>query len=291
MSDEEKQLRSVIEQITDLPVLPTVASHALSMIDDPQTSAEDLGELFRQDLSLSAKVLKLANSAFYGYSRRISTVSEAVVILGFDTLTNLILSASVFEVFPGNGATNIDQEKLWKHSIASGVAGKLAGRRAGYPDHEEALCAGILHELGKLVLEQYFPDETKRILERARSRECSMLEAEREVLGVGHPAIGRWLAENWNLPPKLSTSIGYYHNPLDAPEENRTLAVLTHVGHMLAKTKNIGWNGDYQLPQPDPEIWQTIGLDREQIKRILEDLTPRMQEARAFLQLSVKMAS
>ncbi len=291
MSDEQKRLRSVVERIDDLPVLPTVASHALRMIDDPQTSAEDLGDLFRQDLSLSAKVLKLANSAFYGYSRRISTVSEAVVILGFDTLTNLILSASVFEVFPGNGPTHIDQKKLWKHSIASGVAGKLAGRRAEYPDHEEALCAGILHELGKLVLDQHFPEETRHIIERTRSRECSMLEAEREVLGVGHPAIGRWLAENWNLPAKLSTAIGSYHDPLGSPEEHRTLAVLTHVGHVLAKTKDIGCNGDDQLPDPAPEIWQTIGLDRERIKRILEELTPRMKEARAFLQLSVKMAS
>lgn len=284
--DAEEQLKGLVQQIKDLPTLPSVVTQIIKMVEDPETSAADMNEVISQDPSLTAKVLKLVNSAFYGFSRQISTVREAVVILGFNRVKSLALSASVFEVFQGDGSDKFDRVGLWEHSIGTGVAAEILGKRIRYPNPEEILVVGILHNIGKIVIDLYFHDELREIFEVIRDRNCSMLEAEREVLGVGHPRIGSWLAEQWNLPEQITQSIKHYPNPLKAPSDYKTLPMLIHVGDIFARTKNIGWTGDEQIPAFQEDVMDELDIEKDDIPELLEELETEMQDADVFLELS-----
>ncbi|MFB6355758.1 MAG: HDOD domain-containing protein [bacterium] len=282
----DAELKKVVSQIDDLPTLPAVVTRIIGMVEDPSTSAEDLNKVISQDPSLTAKVLKLVNSAFYGFSRRISTVTEAVVILGFNTVKSLAVSASVFEVFEGGGSRRFDRVGMWEHSIATGVGAEMIGKRIRYPNVEEIMVAGILHSIGKVVIDLYMQDKVEQILDYVKTNKCSMLEAERDIIGVDHPRIGGWLAEQWNLPDNIVTAIRFYHQPREAPEDKRTLPMLIHIGDILARTKNIGWTGDSEIPPFREENWKELGVEEEDIKDILNQLEDRMDNADAFLEMS-----
>lgn len=282
----EERLKNFVQQIEDLPTLPSVVTQIIKMVEDPDTSAADMNSVISQDPALTAKVLKLVNSAFYGFSRQISTVREAVVILGFNRVKSLALSASVFEVFQGPGAEEFDRVGLWEHSIATGVGAEIIGKRINYPNPEEILVGGILHNIGKIVIDLHFHDRLEDIFEYVRDRDCLMLEAERFVLGVAHPEVGAWLARQWNLPEKITDAIRYYHEPLEAPEEHRTLPMLIHVGDIFARTKNFGWTGDDVIPPFEEEVMDELELEKNDIPDILEELESEMEDADVLLELS-----
>lgn len=286
--NEDEDFKELIDQIEDLPTLPAVVTRIVGMVEDPQTSAEDINEVISQDPSLTAKILKLVNSAFYGFSRRISTVTEAVVILGFNTVKSLALSASVFDVFEGEGSEHFDRVGLWEHSIATGVAAEMAASRIRYPNIEEVMVAGILHKIGQVVIDIYFHDQLTDIIAYAREHNTTMLEAEQEILGVGHPRLGGWLAERWNLPAGITAAITYYDDPFEAPEDVRRLPMLIHIGDVLARTKHIGWNADEVEPEFKEGVWEELGLEKEDIRSILNQLKDKMEDAEVFLEMSKK---
>lgn len=286
MTDNDRKLREVIDQIEDLPTLPSVVTRLLAMVEKPDTTAEDINALISQDPSLTAKVLKLVNSAFYGFSRRISTVTEAVVILGFDTVKSLVLSASVFEVFKGEGSENFDRVGLWEHSIATGVAGEIVGKKLRVPNPEEIMVGGILHDIGKIVIDIHFREKLPEIFAYVQDHNCLMLEAEREILGVGHPEIGGWLSETWNLPEDITCGIKFYPRPMEAPQDHRFLPLLIHIGDILARTQNLGWTGDQKIPPFQEEAWDQIDLAKDDLESIMDELDDAFEDAEAFLELS-----
>lgn len=282
-SDED--LQNLVRQIDDLPTLPSVVTQIIQLVEDPETSAADMNEVISQDPALTAKVLKLVNSAFYGFSRQISTVREAVVILGFNRVKSLALSASVFEVFQGPGTDEFDRVGLWEHSVATGVSGEIVGKRMEYPNPEEILVGGILHNIGKIVIDLYFHDELQDIFDYIRDRNSSMLEAEKVILGVGHPEIGAWLADEWDLPDRLITGIRHYPQPTKAPEDLRELPMLIHVGDVFARTKDMGWTGDEVIPPFEEEVMEQLDLEKSDIPSILEELESEMDDAEVLLEL------
>ncbi|MFC1557695.1 HDOD domain-containing protein [candidate division KSB1 bacterium] len=232
-----------------LPALPTIIAKMIELIDDPRTSASSLSKLISTDQVLTAKILKLANSAFYGFPRRISTINLAIVILGFDTLKDLGLSVSIIDRFKNRkGDDSFDMSRFWEHSIACGVIGKLLARKLNYRITGEVFVAGILHDIGKLVLNQYFPKEFSAITERVNTKNESFRQAEIEVLGIGHALIGSWLGEKWNLPEQLVEAIGLHHMPAQA-KLNPELTSIIHFSDFLCKWCNIGYSGDSVLPK------------------------------------------
>ena len=158
--DEQKRqrLKRITQSIIGLPTLPTVITELISLIDNPKTNARKVAQLISTDQALTAKILKLANSAFYGFPREIATVDLAVVVLGFETVKNLGLSVSVLERFSGTdgGVDEFDRQKFWEHSIACGVSARLLAGKLRYRMPGEAFAAGILHDIGRLILSQYF---------------------------------------------------------------------------------------------------------------------------------------
>ncbi len=286
LEKSNEDLQNLVRQIDDLPTLPSVVTQIIQLVEDPETSAADMNEIISQDPALTAKVLKLVNSAFYGFSRQISTVREAVVILGFNRVKSLALSASVFEVFQGPGTDEFDRVGLWEHSVATGVGAEIVGKRIEYHNPEEILVGGILHNIGKIVIDLYFHDELQDIFDYVRDRNSSMMEAEETTLGVAHPEIGAWLADEWDLPDQLIAGIRHYPQPAQAPDELRELPMLIHVGDVFARTKDMGWTGDEVIPPFEEEVMKELDLQKSDIPGILEELESEMDDADVLLELS-----
>ena len=292
--DEQRQerIKKITQSIIGLPTLPTVITQMIGLIDHPKTSAKDVASLISTDQALTAKILKLANSAFYGFPRGIATVNHAVVVLGFDTVKNLGLSVSVLERFSsGSSDTEFDRQKFWEHSIACGVAARMLAGKLRYRVQGEAFAAGILHDIGKLILSQYFTDEFGGVLTLARDEDIYIGKAEEQVLGVTHTEIGHWLAEKWNLPDKLVAAIAYHHTP-GRLERDAELPSLIHLADFLCRREKIGDGGGTRLPNLDPAALRAFGIHEEPktaLRRIFgygEELQEEMERADAFASIA-----
>jgi HD-like signal output (HDOD) protein len=251
---DPQRIRRITESVIGLPTLPTVVSKMIELVDNPRTSAASLARLISTDQSLTAKILKLANSAYYGFPREISTVNMAIVVMGFNAVRDMGLSLSVFDVFKeAAGGRSFDVTRFWEHSIGCGVASKVLARRYQQRFAGEAFVAGLLHDIGKVVLNQYLHAEFQHIMQRA-GQGMALDEAEMEAVGVGHGEIGGWLADKWRLPFVISESIRFHHAPWDAAR-NRAVVAIISLANYLCHLSKIGHSGRQTPRIPDERTW------------------------------------
>lgn len=251
-----EEIRRITKSIINLPTLPTVVAKMLEMLDNPRTSAAQVGRLISSDQVLTAKVLKLANSAFYAFPQPISTVNLAIVVLGFDVVKNLVIGISVIESFSKEVDEYFDVMRFWEHSIGCGVAARMLARMHGYHVSGEAFTAGLLHDIGKLVMREHLKAEFVEVLGKVRQGK-SFLEAEKELLGVTHAEIGNWLAERWNFPAVLQEAILHHHDPARARREPR-LAAIVHFADLICKHGKVGFGGDDVKPPLDEAVYDLL---------------------------------
>lgn len=278
-------IRRIVERIQNLPTLPDVVTRILKLVKSPESCAQDVESILSRDQSMTTKVMRLVNSSFYGYAGKITTLKQAVVILGFETIRSIALTASVFTAFAGRGRERFDREAFWRHSIATAVASRMLAQAAREEAAEEIFLAGIIHDIGKVVLDEYAPVEFDQVLAVVEAKDCLIYEAEREVLGSSHAQIGRWLATKWSLPAELTDVIFYHHQPGNAQKAPRWTAFV-HVGDILARTLKLGSGGDRRIPPLDPSGWSLTGLDEAALKRVLAGLPSEFAKADIFVQMS-----
>ncbi len=275
----ERNLQAVVNRIKNLPTLPHIIPHLMRVLDNPNSSAADVGKVISSDQALMTKILKLVNSAMYGLPRRISTLSQATAILGFNAVRSTAIAATVFQNL-GNGS--FDRMKFWEHSLGCAVAGKLIARRTGYQNAEEAFIAGLVHDIGKMIIDQYINEDFIKIRARVESGAISVYDAELEVLGVGHTHIGGWLARKWNLPLPLVNTIIYHHQPQAGGQDTR-LASIVHLGDALTRLAQIGSGGDNLLPVIHPSVWPLLELEESQIPELIEEIVVDYANSSDFL--------
>jgi len=232
-----------IEQIENLPTLPEVANKLLKIINDPTTTAVDVANLISQDLSLTSKVLRLANSAFYGIPRTVTTVQNAVVILGLKVINTMVFSITVVKMFPGDSRNELfSRKKFWAHSLACAVLSRqlaLRMRKFTLFDPEECFCAGLIHDIGRIVLDQYFHENFIKAIRMSVDKKIPLLEAEMTVFGFTHQDVGDWLTSRWELPQDIRVPIVYHHNPAKT-EYAREITTLVHLADNLCF--DVGFN-------------------------------------------------
>lgn len=276
ISSNAPHYKKVIESIDNLPSFPAIVSRLIKVVNSPESSAEDAAELIERDPGLTSKMIRLANSAFYGIPRSISSVSSAVVILGFNTIRSLVLSASVMKLFSGSQKQAIDKELFWKHSIVSAMAAKIIVRHfinVRMMDPESAFCSGILHDIGKLIFNEFMNDEYVEVRNFAEKNNISMLDAETKILGINHAEICKVVSDKWSLPLDLEYSLVYHHNPAAADKLHELIAIV-HFADILAhevgatlwdsETKPSQWN-DYRT------VLKVSDSDYTIIRQTLED--------------------
>ena len=257
------RVRARIEQSGNLPTLPGVVAKIVELVDDEHTTARQLGAEIARDQVVSAKVLKLVNSGFYGFSQTISTIPHAVAMLGFDTVKSLVLSSGVLEMMdtalPG----------LWDHSLACARTCTLIAAEANLEEPEEVSVIGLLHDLGKVVLCQTLTDDFARIRQRVERADMLFAAAEQHVLGCDHGEIGAWLLAKWALPAKLTAPIEEHHDFRPQRDHaERTAAV--HLADVLVRAEAFGSGGDSRIPCLAAGALETLGLDLAAVERIMD---------------------
>ncbi|HEX7901996.1 MAG TPA: HDOD domain-containing protein [Planctomycetota bacterium] len=279
----QERVRKLVDKVQGLPTLPSMLNNINQMVLNPQTSAKEVAQIISSDPALTSKVLRVVNSSFYGFPNRITTVSHAIVILGFNTIKSIVLSSTIFDVFRrGAKPGDFDRAEFWKHSIGCGAAAKVLGRRINYPMLEELFIAGLLHDVGKIVLDQYVPDKFGEVVALVRSRDILISEAETEVLGVTHADVGAWLFEKWNLSKGLTDTVRCHHNPALAGESQR-FAEIIHVADVLVRAVRFGNGGDQKIPAIQESAWRSLGLSEKELDGLLAQTTQEIEKAMIFL--------
>jgi putative nucleotidyltransferase with HDIG domain len=281
----KQKLQEKVQGIRTLPTLPQVASRLISIMNSELTSAGDVAKLIGQDPSLAARVLRLANSAFYGMPRSITNVNNAVVILGLKAITTMVVSLSVFDMFPQDkSSTLFDRKAFWKHCLSCAQIGRLLTRKVkvvlGF-DQEEAFCAGLLHDIGKIVMEQYLHDDFRTALDLGQRKGFPSYEAEREALGYDHCTVAQWLIERWDLPAELHLPIVFHHAPSESQEQADGVALI-HYADWICHAVELQQNLTTSMPHLELQAISRLKIDMQDIEAIKTSIPEEVDKVSAM---------
>lgn len=269
-------LRSRIENIDSLPTIPPVLKRLLEVIEDPKTSLSEIGNFILKDPALTSRILKVVNSPIYGFPGRISTVSQALILLGLDVARGVLLGVSVFEAMK-----NI-MTGLWEHSVGCAITSRIISKKKGLDHYEEVSVAALLHDIGKVVLGLKFPDKYKKIMDEAEKKNNFIFDSETDHFDVTHASVGAWLMEKWKFPRSLIEAIEYHHKPhlsRNAP----VMTAIVHLSDILVRAKGFGFAGDKLVPALNPSVWEILDITETDIKEILEEMEDSLYHKNDFL--------
>ncbi|OGQ86723.1 MAG: hypothetical protein A2512_08740 [Deltaproteobacteria bacterium RIFOXYD12_FULL_56_24] len=273
-------LRDFLRKIKELPTISAVASEINTLDKNDSLNAKSLGPIIARDPALTAAVLKLANSAYYGMPREIASLERAITILGFDTIKNLALTISVFHVFKNREGQSLDLKGLWYHSLGVGLAAKhlvlhssiLAANKT-LP--EQAFVCGILHDIGKIAFAQNLPAEMAEILKQTRNGPIVQHEIEKNILGFNHQKAGQVMAASWNFPESYQTVIRLHHTPSAAAIGDPEVAALVravYLGNKIAKALHLGESTDHHMAMVTPHDLKNMGLSTQMLGEIIPQI-------------------
>jgi putative nucleotidyltransferase with HDIG domain len=274
-------LRDFLKKVKDLPTISAVANEINAGDKNDSLTAKSLGSIISRDPALTATVLKLANSAYYGMAREIASTERAVTILGFDTTKNLALAISVFHVFKNQEGQLLDLKGLWYHSLAVGIAAKHLALRSpmlacdkALP--EQAFICGILHDIGKIAFAQNMPAEMADILKQTQSGTLAQHEIEESILGFNHQMAGQAMAEYWNFPENYQTVIRLHHTPSVAAIGNNpkiaALVMAVFLGNKIAKALHLGESTDTHMAKVTPDDLKILGISKPDLPKIIQQI-------------------
>jgi putative nucleotidyltransferase with HDIG domain len=289
----EEKIGRLIGGINNLPTPPIVFSQIQKVLSNPNTSAYEIGSILQEDPAITAKVLKLTNSAYYGLSQTIESVKQAVVIVGLEAIKNLVLSASMFQAFSSDQIDQEFQDYFWRHSLATAFGARLLARTLKSRqifDAESGFSAGLLHDIGKMVISVYMVEQAGRIRNlKTKNPKRPDREIEEEVLGYNHTQIGALLAEHWKLPTKLIEAIQFHHFPQLRQDEDNNLPFLVNMANYLATlTFDVDLNEEEKagIELVREETLTFVGISQEKLNAFAYHLRDEYTKSETFMEMA-----
>jgi len=277
-ADISKRVRT----IEGLPPFPATHAEIMKLAKSEDASGEDLAEQIQMDPSFVATVLKLANSSYYGFSKKTDSLVQAVTRLGMEEIANLVMSAQVFENLGGMDEGNgLDIKEFWKHSVGTAFVARAVAKKL-QTEVEAAFLGGMLHDLGKIVLDRYFADFYVSVVELVQEESISIHQAERDVMGITHAEVGGQLAEEWKFPKNYLNSITYHHNPKNTRRHQRLVCVI-HLSDVICRELGYGSGGDDNVPNIDESVMDRFTLGDRGIKILKEAAEEDLANADSFI--------
>lgn len=290
---KQRKYDSILRRVRDLPSLPDVVNSILGLLNSPDVSASQVAKLISYDPGLTSKFIRMVNSAAYGFQRQISSVQHAIMILGFSTVRGVVLTASIFKLFEGRPTRQgIDPTEFWRHSIGTAIASRVMAAKWRIPYSDDAFTAGMLHDIGKMIMDYYFSADYGRVLGEARKNNMpyhgpEFLSIEQNLLKIDHCELGYQLACRWKLPATFAEAIRYHHEPQyahDAPELVHVVALANCFSNLINLNYGV-FNADYipdvlkeyfdydeENPEPFENLFKQICDEMEGVEDLLSSL-------------------
>lgn len=281
---------SLLKKIRDIPSLPEVVNRIIQLLGKPNTPASQIADLIAYDPGLTSKVLRMVNSAAFGFQRQISSVQHAIMILGFNTVRGLVLSTSIFKMLATKSSQGgLDQKDIWEHSIATAMAAKIVSKFFTIQEVDDAFSAGMLHDVGKMVLDLYFTADYMPVLQEAKRQDMlphgkKFMALEKEILGMSHPEIGASLAAKWKLPVSINQVIEYHHFP-ERAKLCQPLVFAVALANEIAIFLSI--ENYWELNPRDhltPEVLHYFALEDELLEQLIQQIQEEFETSGELLQ-------
>ncbi len=305
MKDKFDEIMSAIKMTDNIPSLPEVIYKINSLMEDDTVSVNYIGNLMTKDMSLSAKILKIVNSPFYGFPQRIYNLNLALVLLGSNTLKSIIITSSVFELMKDT------MKGLWEHSLFCGLTAKYIAKQINgkkqFIDEDLVFSAGLLHDIGKLIIAIKFRDDFNSIIKLAEEKKQVYSVAEKEILDISHADVGYYLTKSWNYPASIYTPIRFHHDFMMlyknenitkdynvksiADNKNKTYSssnnyvietAIVNLSDILTKSLGIGFSGSIYIEEIKNEIIEILSIDLDFLKKIIEEIYYFKDELNVF---------
>jgi HD-like signal output (HDOD) protein len=282
---QEKIIQAAIQEISHIATLPEITLKIIRLVEDSNSTAQDLNKVISNDPALGARILKVVNSAFYGLPGQIGSINRAIVLLGLNAVKNIAIAASLAKLFRGGQiCPAFNARDLWTHSIAVATGTRLLAKEIGLGLPDEAFLAGLIHDLGIMVEMQALRPKFVQTIEIMESHPGTTLRvAETTVIGANHEQFGAALCRTWKFPASFIYVTGYHHHPLELAEVNRTLAGLVYVADITSAKAGIGYAKTIETQDIAPEILDSLGLTQAKVDQVAAAMPEAMEEAVALL--------
>ena len=286
----EQQLKRIQKHIERMPSLSTTVTKVLEICNRPDTSPNDLNRVILLDPVLTGQVLKLINSAYYSLPNQIGSLARAIIMLGLNTVKNLALSTAILgTVGRVESFQSLSMDEFWTHSLCVGVTAKMLAGRKGVPrdQQEEYFVAGLLHDLGKIPLNNCFDQEYRQAQELAELEQGPLCRAEATMLGLDHCLVGRMIAEKWQLSESLATMLAFHHEPAAAPEQHQGLVNIVALANAYANLNQIGTAGNrYPDKVHTQDLLAAVGVEWDDLTGLTETVRLEIDKAQVFLRVA-----
>jgi putative nucleotidyltransferase with HDIG domain len=266
---------SLVNDSSKIPSLPLIYQEITSAIDDPSSSTSMIGEVISKDSGLSVRLLRIANSSLYNFPSTVDTVSQAIIVIGIQQIRDLALGTMVIEMFDGISPELVDMNSFWRHSLACGIAARVLASHRREANVERFLVAGVLHDIGRLILYMKVPDQAKEALVRSKDKGELLYKIEREIFGFDHGEVGGALLRHWKLPPNLMDAVNFHHTPQKAKKPSDPCIV--HVADIMTNAMRLGSSGEHFVPPLQLGCWEKLDLPKDVILSTMKEVDRSFQ--------------
>lgn len=274
--------QELITNLGDLPPLPQVASQVLRVSADPDANAEDLRKIIAMDQALTSQILKISNSAMFGMVREVTTLTQAIMTLGFSTIKSVVIAASAKNLYH-RGTVGLQERLIWEHALVSAIASRAFAKSLRFPRLEEAFIGGLLHDIGKSVMGVKFPERYAALLRSVYNEKGICIDLELETFGFDHAMVGEALVTQWNLAPNLQAAVRWHHDPIQAGGEHRDLAAIVALANQLALEEKVGIGDPSHLEGATHQAMEILALGPEALAGIKEGIRSAIEQDKSMI--------